>query len=119
MNFGGTVRFCARDAKELQILNRTIKIDLQNDEMTWDADTKLVEYALETTKFFGARVVDSPPVRITRISRQRRSTLYRSLVMKLAYVAQDRLDIAEAVKCLTRHVKEKSHGADKCQNSRG
>ena len=46
--------------------------------------------------------------RITTISRQRRSTLYRSLVMKLAYVAQDRFGIAEAVKCLTRHVKEKS-----------
>ena len=26
--------------------------------------------------------------------------------MKLAYVAQDRVDIAEAVKCLTRHMKE-------------
>ena len=34
------------------------------------------------------------------------STLYRSLVMKLAYVAQDRIDTAEAVKCLTRHMKE-------------
>ena len=30
------------------------------------------------------------------------STLYRSLVMKLAYVALDSIDIAEAVKCLTR-----------------
>ena len=38
-----------------------------------------------------------------RNSHQRESTLYRSLVMKLAYVAQDRVDIAEAVKCLTRH----------------
>ena len=26
--------------------------------------------------------------------------------MKLAYVAQDRVDIAEAVKCHTRHMKE-------------
>ena len=26
--------------------------------------------------------------------------------MKLAYVAQDRVEIAEAVKCLTRHMKE-------------
>ena len=34
------------------------------------------------------------------------STLYRSLVMKLAYVPQDRIDIAEAVKCLTKHMKE-------------
>ena len=34
------------------------------------------------------------------------STLYRSLVMKLAYVAH----IAEAVKCLTRHTKEPRSG---------
>ena len=36
--------------------------------------------------------------------------MYRSLVMKLAYVAQDRVDIAEAVKCLTRHMKEPRSG---------
>ena len=34
------------------------------------------------------------------------STLYRSSVMKLACVAQDRIDIAEAVTCLTRHMTE-------------
>ena len=34
------------------------------------------------------------------------STLYSSLVMKLAYVAPDKVDIAEAVTCLTRHMKE-------------
>ena len=38
------------------------------------------------------------------------STLYRSSVMELAYVAQDRVDNAEAVKCLTRHVKEPRNG---------
>ena len=38
------------------------------------------------------------------------STLHRSLVMKLAYVAQDRVDIAEAVKCLTRFLKEPRSG---------
>ena len=38
------------------------------------------------------------------------STLYRSLVMKLAYVAQDKVEIAEAVKCLTRHMKEPRSG---------
>ena len=30
--------------------------------------------------------------------------------MKLGYVAQDRIDIAEAVKCLTRHMKEPQSG---------
>ena len=38
------------------------------------------------------------------------STLYRSLVKKLACVAQDRVDISEAVKCLTRHMKEPRSG---------
>ena len=38
------------DKKELKILNRTIKIDVLNDEMTFEADTKLVENALEWCK---------------------------------------------------------------------
>ena len=104
------------DEKELKILNRTIKIDVLNDEMTLEADTKLVENALESMKLNGAKGVDSPRVRrneeqTAQIESSEKltsveSTLYRSLVMKLAYVAQDRIDIAEAVKCLTRHMKK-------------
>ena len=84
--------------------------------MTLEADTKLVENALEIMKLKGAKGVDSPRVRRTeeqtaQIENSEKltsaeSTLYRSLVMNLAYVAQDRVDIAEAVKCLTRHMKE-------------
>ena len=84
--------------------------------MTLEADTKLVENALESMKLNGAKGVDSPRVRRTeeetaQIENSEKptsaeSTLYRSLVMKLTYVAQDRVDIAEAVKCLTRHMKE-------------
>ena len=52
------------DKKELKILNRTIKIDVLNDdEMTLEADTKLVENALESMKLNGAKGVDSPRVR--------------------------------------------------------
>ena len=108
--------FGANDKKELKILNRTIKIDVLHDEMTLEADTKLVENALESMKLNGAKGVDSPSVRrneeqTAQIENSEKhtsveSTLYRSLVMKLAYVAQDRVDIAEAVKCLTRHMKE-------------
>ena len=68
----------------------------------------------------GAKGVDSPPVRrneeqtalieSTEKLTSAESTSYRSLVMKLAYVAQDRVDIAEAVKCLTRHMKEPRSG---------
>ena len=88
--------------------------------MTLEADTKLVENALEIIKLNGAKGVDSPRVRrneeqTAHIENSEKltsveSTLYRSLVMKLAYVAQDRVDIADAVKCLTRHIKEPRSG---------
>ena len=113
----GHIGFSARDAKELKILNRTIKIDVLNDEMRLEADTKLAESALSLTD---AKGVDSPRVRrneeqTAQIENSEKVTLseltlYRSLVVKLAYVAQDRVDIAEAVKCLTRHMKEPRSG---------
>ena len=84
--------------------------------MTLEADTKFVEGALESLKLIGAKGIDSPHVRrneeqTAQIENSEKltsaaSTLYRSLVMKLANVARDRIDIAEAVKCLTRHMKE-------------
>ena len=88
--------------------------------MTLEADTRLVRDALETMKLIGAKGFDSPRVRrneeqTAQIESSEKltsaeSTSYRSLVMKLAYVAQDRVDIAEAVKCLTRHMKEPRSG---------
>ena len=115
----GHIGFGVNDKKKLKILNRTIKNYVLN-EMTMEADTKLVENALEIMKLKGAKGVDSPRVRRTeeptaQIENSEKltsaeSTLFRSLVMKLAYVAQDRVDIAEAVKCLTRNMKEPRSG---------
>ena len=109
----------AGDAKELKTLNRTSKIDVQIDEMTLEAGTKLVEGALETMKLVGAKGVDSPRVRrneehTAQIENTEKltpamSTSYRSLVLKLANVAEDRCDIAEAAK-FTRHMKEPRSG---------
>ena len=75
---------------------------------------------MESMKLNGAKSVDSPRVRRTeeqtaQIENSEKltsieSTLCRSLVMKLAHVAQDRADIAEAVKSLTRHMKEPRRG---------
>ena len=59
----GHIGFGASDKKELKILNRTIKTEVLNDEMTLEADTKLVEGALESMKLNGAKSVDSPRVR--------------------------------------------------------
>ena len=116
----GHIRFGANDKKELKILNRTIKMDVLNEEMTLEAGTKLVENALEIMKLKSAKGVDSPRVRRTEEQTAQtensekltsaEATLHRSLVMKLAYVAQHRVDIAEAVKCLTRHMKEPRSG---------
>ena len=116
----GHIGFGARDTKELKILNRTIKINMLNDEMTLEADTKLVDGALESMMLTDAKGVDSPRVRrseeqTAQIENSEKltsaeSTLYVSLVMKLAYVAQDRVDIAEAAKCLTRHMREPRSG---------
>ena len=79
--------------KELKILNRTINIDVLNDEMTLETDTKLVEGALESMKLNGAKGVDSPRVRrdgeqTAQIENSEKltsaeSTLYLSLVMKV------------------------------------
>ena len=116
----GDIGFSLSDAKELKIFNRTIKIDVLNDEMTLEADTKLVEGALESMKLSGGTGVDSPRFRrneeqTAQIENSEKltsaeSTFYRNLVTKLAYVAQDIVDIAEAVKCLTRHMKEPRSG---------
>ena len=75
---------------------------------------------MESMKLNGANGVDSPRVRRTEEQTAHietsekltsaESTLYRSLVMMLAYVAQDRVGIAEAAKCLTRHMKEPRSG---------
>ena len=115
------IGFVSLVAKELKILNRTIRIDVLNNEMTLEADMKLVEDALASMKLHqSAKGVDSPRVRrneeqTAQIENSEKltsveSTLYRSLVVKLAYVAQDRVDTAEAVKCLTRHMKEPRSG---------
>ena len=46
----GHIGFGVNDKKELKILNRAIEMDVLNDEMTLEADTKLVENALESMK---------------------------------------------------------------------
>ena len=51
--------------RSLKISNRTIKIDVPNVEMTLEADTKLVENALESMKLKGAKGVEPPRVRRT------------------------------------------------------
>ena len=73
----GHIEFSASDVRELKILNRTIKTDVLNDEMTLEADTKLVEGALESMKLIGAKGVDWPHVGGMK-SKQHRSRIPRN-----------------------------------------
>ena len=59
----GHIGFGVNDKKELKIMNRTIKIDVLNDEMMLEADRKLVENALDSMKLKSTKGVDSPRVR--------------------------------------------------------
>ena len=98
--------------KVLKILNRTIKIDTLNDEMTLEADTKLAENALESMILNGAKSVVSREMK----SKQHTSTFRETQISGVDFVSQfgdevgvccqDRVDIAEAMICLTKHMKE-------------
>ena len=70
----GHIGFSLSDAKELKIFNRTIKIDVLNDEMTLEADTKLVEGALESMKF----TVEQASIR--HVSGEMKSKQHRSRI---------------------------------------
>ena len=71
-------------------------------------------------KLVGAKNVDSPRVWSNQEQTAQMDghekltaaawTSYSCLVLKLAYVAQGRIDIAVEVKCLTRHVEEPRSG---------
>ena len=98
------IGFSASDAKELKILNRTTKIDALNYEMTLEADTKLVKDAVETMKLVGAKGVVSTRVRIRGVD------FVQQLSNEVGVCRSRQVDIAEAVKCLTRHMKEPRSG---------
>ena len=69
----GLIGVSTEDAKELDILNRTIKIGAQNDETTLKADRKLVEDDLKTVGLVGAEGLTDGELRAE-------ATSYRSMV---------------------------------------
>ena len=74
----GHIGFGVNDEKELKILNRTIKIDVLNDEMSLEADTKLVENALKSMKLNSAKKALIHHVSGELKSKQHRLTIPRN-----------------------------------------
>ena len=81
------IAFSASDTKELKILNRTIKIDVLNDEMTLEADTKFVR------ECFGNHEVEWCKRRRFAVSGELKSKRRKSRVLRNSH-QQSRLRIA-------------------------
>ena len=75
----GYFGFASVLAEELKVLNRTTDIDVLNDEVTLEPDTKLVEGASGSMKLhLSAKGVDSPRVRRNEEQKQHRSRIPRN-----------------------------------------
>ena len=94
----------------MSLLHRTVRVDVTNNCVTIEADQKHVAILLRDLSLETAKAVCTPRVRknATEAAACEASaelqgpatTLTRSGVMRCAYIAQDRVDLSEAVKSL-------------------
>ena len=97
--------------KELEVLHRSVRV-ISDELMEIEADQKHVPRLLEDLGLIRGNVVQSPRVKLSAtesnvienssIHEGEQATLFRSGTMRCAYLAQDRADISEAIKCLAR-----------------
>ena len=108
----GHIGFAADCGKKLEILNRTLSVDVERDELILEADVKLVTKIVEDLGLVGAKGVDTPRIKrnqeaveaceASELLKGAAATQFRSNVMRGAYLAQDRVDISEGIKALSR-----------------
>ena len=100
------------DGTELCMLNRTIWYDKETGVLEYEADQRHAELIIRTLGLENAKPVSTPGekkkasdvlanMELPVVSRER-VTLYRSLVMRSAYLSQDRGDLTDSVKCPAR-----------------
>ena len=97
--------------KELEVLHRSVRV-INDELMEIEADQKHVPRLLEDLGLIQGNVVETPRVKLSAtesnaienssILEGEQATLFRSGTMRCAYLAQDRADISEAIKCLAR-----------------
>ena len=97
--------------KELEVLHRPVRV-INDELMEIEADQKYVPRLLEDLGLIQGSVVKTPRVKLSAtesnvienisILEGGQATLFRSGTMRCAYLAQDRADISEAIKCLAR-----------------
>ena len=97
---------------EIRVLNRTIRVDRSAETIELEADKRHVEVLLATFQMDKCKPAATPRVKLdekeiqrvaaTALLEKEQATMYRSSTMRAAYLAVDRPDISETVKCLSQ-----------------
>ena len=102
------------DGTEFVVLNRLVRFDRKTGSVEYEADPRHVEIMIKQLGLENCKSCKTPNEKkksadIARALESKlldpvKSSMYRSLVMRGSYLAQDRMDIAETVKTLARHM---------------
>ena len=111
----GMIGAAEHSDKELEVLHRSVRV------INSEADQKHVPQLLKDLRLIQSNIVKTPRVKLSAIQAEaienspvlegEQATTFRSGIMRCAYLAQDRVDISEAIKCLSRAIsKPKASG---------
>ena len=98
------------DGSVMSVLNRILEFDKNTGVLSYEPDPRHAEIIVKQLNLSDAKGVNTPSVKETgedafkesKPLNSEDSRMYRSLVMRAAYLSLDRADIAESVKCLAR-----------------
>ena len=105
--------------RELEVLHRKVRVIHHiNSELTEiEADQKRVPHLLEDLGLTQSNTVKTPRMKLSAseaetienspILEGEQATTFRSGTTRCAYLAQDRVDISDAIKCLARALSER------------
>ena len=102
--------------QQFAVLNRIVTYNEQEGSVSYEADPRHVDQMVRDLEMENCKPVKTPSEKMSATEANLKLTtptitpdrvsFFRSLVMRASYVAQDRPDIAEAVKCLSRRMHE-------------
>ena len=98
------------DGTVMSVLNRILEYNKSTGTLTYEADPRHAEIIVKQLQLEGAREVSTPSTKQTGEEafietpplNHEQAKIYRSLVMRAAYLSLDRGDLCEAVKTLAR-----------------
>ena len=102
--------------QQFAVLNRIVTYNEQEGSVSYEADPRHVDQMVRDLEMENCKLVKTPSEKMSATEANLKLTtptitpdrvsFFRSLVMRASYVAQDRPDIAEVVKCLSRRMHE-------------